>query len=262
MITLGVDVGTRFLKIAIVEDQALLGTACLEMNRRFKSVFGEALDLAITDAKKISGRRIRKMFIRRMVATGYGAHLVKKAYSVAEDAACTAKGAWALNLYATHAIDAGGFFIRAITLEDRGSVKKASVNDKCAAGSGKFLEMIAQILEIPFHEISTYAMAAVDPFPLTNSCAVFAESDVISQINSGRSPQDMIAGVIQSIVRKTETLLYDGKEGGDVCVMGGLASVPAYVTFLKNMTGLRVIVPPMNPRLVTAYGAALIAGER
>ena len=72
----------------------------------------------------------------------------------------------------------------------------------------------------------------------------------------------MIAGVLQSIVHKTETLIYGGKEIEEVCVVGGLACVPSYIAFLENITGCRVIVPPMNPRLVTAYGAALIAGER
>ncbi|MBU0994578.1 MAG: hypothetical protein KJ737_18950 [Proteobacteria bacterium] len=259
MITAGIDVGTRFLKIAIVEDSRLLGASCLEMNRQFKKVFNAGLDMAVDDAERQSGHRIKKRHIKKMMATGYGAHLVKKANRIVKESVCSALGAHALNPNIKTVINAGGFFIRVVTLGDNGLPKEEAINEKCAAGSGKFLEMIAGAIDMPFNQISFHAGRSESPFTLTNSCAVFAESDVISQLNAGCLPEDIIAGVIQSIVNKTITLLNSANAVSPVCVTGGLAEVSFYTSLLSEMTGHEIVIPDIHPQLLPAYGAALAA---
>jgi (R)-2-hydroxyacyl-CoA dehydratese activating ATPase len=259
MLNAGVDVGTRFLKICIAEDGELLGYACNEMGGDFRGLYKKVLAEALEGAGLKKGARIRPGSLKRIVATGYGAHLVKKASFSINDISCTARGVFAMDPGIRTVIDAGGLFLRIIEIDRNGFAGYSRVNEKCAAGSGRFLEMVSEAVEVPFESISDHALSSSSPFAVTNSCAVFAESDIISHVNAGRAAADILAGVIESIASKTVTLLESADAGDVIAVVGGLSRVRAYVDFLRKLSGRDMVTLPVDPRILAAYGAALIA---
>ena len=147
-----------------------------------------------------------------------------------------------------------------VTLDDHGFPADSSINEKCAAGSGRFLEMISTSLGVDFDAISNHCRQAASPFQISSSCAVFAESEVISQVNAGVGSSDILAGVVNSVASKTQTLLDGLDPQGEIAICGGLARVDAFVTALESSTGRTIRKLPQDPQLTAAFGAAIIAG--
>jgi (R)-2-hydroxyacyl-CoA dehydratese activating ATPase len=259
MITAGVDVGTRFLKWCIVEDDKLLGYSCLELDGRFDLVYKDGMQIAIKMAEEKNSIKIKKRDIKKIIATGYGSHLVKKAAYSLSEGVCIARGTNTLNKNIRTVIDSGGLFLRIIIIDNNGFLEKEYVNEKCASGSGKFLEMIAAAVEIPFDEISEYAIKAEKPFVITNSCAVFAESDIISEVNKGRNREDVIASVINSIAGKVVTLLDSGEAKELIVFSGGLSKIDAYIDSIKKAYNKNMIFLDIDPQVIGAFGAGVLA---
>jgi len=262
MIQAGIDVGTRFLKICVAEDGSPPGFACREMRGRFHELYDAVLHEAIADASAKTGTRLRPRDVKRTVATGFGAHLVKKARRTVSDAVSTARGVRAVKPEVRTIVDAGGLFIRVIEIGDTGLPSSVLVNEKCAAGSGRFLETVSAAMGVPFPSISDHAGASTSPVGITSSCAVFAESDIISLLNAGGNTTDILAGVVDSIAAKTVTLIEAAGTGSDIALVGGLALVGAYAASLRRLSGRNIIALPMDPRMAGAYGAALLARDK
>ncbi len=262
MIAAGVDVGTRFLKVCIAGPGGLLGSSCRPMNGNFKALYRTVFAEAMAVAGSAGGKALKRREVKAIIATGYGAHLVTEASSALNEGVCIARAAHELDRRVRTVIDAGGLFIRITTVGPGGFAEHSSVNEKCAAGSGKFLEMISEAVEVPFEAISGCAESSDDPFPITAGCAVFAESDVISHINGGRSAHDILAGVINSIASKAVTLLESAGADDIIAVTGGLCRVPAFVASLRRMSGREIITLPMDPQVLAAFGGAMIAQGR
>ncbi len=253
MITAGVDVGTRFIKVCVTDGERLLGSACAEMGPRFDAIIRSLLKEARVQAQ--AGR----WEIKKIVATGFGGHLVKKAAFTLGEAACTAKATFFFNRDVRTALDLGGLFITIATIDENGFLETTHVNERCAAGSGKFLEMVAEAAEVPFTGISSCAAASRQPYSFSSSCAVFAESEIISQINAGMKRSDVLAGVIRAIASKAASLI-DGAGAKDrIALIGGLSKIPAIKDTLTELTGREITTLPIDGQLVAAFGAALIA---
>jgi predicted CoA-substrate-specific enzyme activase len=253
MITAGIDVGTRFVKVCLTDGNIILGSSFNEIKRDIEKVVKDTF----ADALKSGG--IKKREVKKTISTGYGAHLVRMAEYPIHDPACIARAAHTLNPTIKTVIDIGALFIRIISINENGFSDAHYENDLCAAGSGKFLEVIANVLEIPFSQISEYCLKAENPYVISSSCAVFAESEIISQINSGANSSDIIAGVVESIVHKATSLL--GKSGilEKISLTGGVAKIPAFANALKKSTGKEIVFLPIDPQMMSAYGAALLA---
>lgn len=262
MITAGVDIGTRFLKISIVDEETLLGFICRELKGDFKKLYSQAFHDLLETISLNKGRKVKGTSVKKTVVTGYGYCLLKKKCCYINESACTARGVRELKNEACTIIDAGGFFLRVIGISSSGEVEETCTNEKCATGSGKFLEMAAESVHVDIDKISEYAETATKPFLITNSCAVFAESDVISEVNRGGTPEDILAGVIDSIALKTMTLLESPFFAEPFYVTGGLSSIKYFTERLKQKCGRDV--HPLefaDPRAVTSFGAALLARE-
>jgi predicted CoA-substrate-specific enzyme activase len=158
-------------------------------------------------------------------------------------------------------IDGGALFVRSSTLSPEGHVVDRAVTEKCAAGSGRFLEMVAGSLRVPLEEVSDVASTAATPYRMSNSCAVFAESEVISRVNQGVPGPELLAGILVAIAEKALTLASRSEATPPVVVVGGLGHIPAFMKALGEVLGHQVSVIPMDPQLAAAYGAALIAGQ-
>ncbi len=256
MIALGYDIGTRFVKTCIVEDTRILGFALSEaggdINKTIDYVTKTALDMA----------DLKKRNIKTIGATGYGAEFVKKASFHTGEEYCLAKAVHGLDNTVNMVVDIGGLFIHVVTINNNGSMSDHCKNDICAAGSGKFLEMISEAVGIPISSISEYALNSSNPYSLTNSCAVFAESEVITQVNAGADNADIIAGVIYSIASKTETLINRIGTKDKLAVVGGVAKIEAFQVILEKVLGTKITRLSVDYQIAAAYGAALHALNR
>ena len=253
MISAGIDAGTRSLKVCVVDGDILLGYAYKNMEADFRGLIKETFKIALDMAG------IKKRAIKKTAVTGYGNRLIKKADLFIKEPGCMARGAFILNPAIRSVIDVGGLFINVVNINEAGFFEDSQVNETCAAGSGKFLEMISAAAGISIESVSDYAGSSENPYKLTSSCAVFAESDIISSLNSGVAGQDILAGVIQSIANKAFTLFRSARAQGPVALTGGLVRVPLFVSMLQEMMDAEIVSLPVPPQLIAAYGAALLA---
>jgi (R)-2-hydroxyacyl-CoA dehydratese activating ATPase len=254
MITVGIDVGTRFVKTCVVRDGILVGSAIDEIKKNIYRVIRESY----RRARRQAG--IHRFRVDRLASTGFGAELVRRSIATRQEI-CMVRAVQAFDPSARTVIDIGSLFIRIARVGEAGRVLDSCVNEKCAAGSGRFLEMIAEAMGIPVTQVSDVAARAGDPFKFTNGCAVFAESEIISELNKGRSGADILSGMIRSIASKIQTMLERLQALGPFALIGGVASISYLTLALGEITGARILSLPLSPQLMLAYGAALVASE-
>ncbi|MBN2724016.1 MAG: hypothetical protein JXR95_08115 [Deltaproteobacteria bacterium] len=256
MITAGFDIGTKYVKICIVKDGEITGYDIRQLVGSFSKVMKSSYKAAL-DKAGIFGFQVRNK-----TACGFGANLVKNADFIVDVESSIAHTAYRLNPETRTVIDAGALFLNICSLSKDGMILDRAENEKCAAGSGKLLDMITSALEVPIDEISNVCSESVKPYKMSNSCAVFAESEVISRVNLGDNTSDILAGIIISIVEKSKTMYSRINAHGPVSVTGGLAHIPFFTLKLKEILNCELIPLKINPSLAGAFGAALIGAEK
>jgi len=255
----GIDAGMRLVKLCLVGRTTIFASRCFEMDANFERRCSDALAACAHEAVSAgfsSGR------IRSITATGYGASLVRRARAHAAEDACIAAAALGTSSPARSVIDAGGLFIKIHRIAENGRATETVTSEKCAAGSGRFLEIAAQALKMPFEALAGMDLADASPFHITGSCAVFAESELISRIGRGTPARDILAGVVRSLALKTVTLMDHAGAADPVAITGGLSSVTVYVDMVRKISGREITILQPGPVLTSAYGAALIGASR
>ena len=184
--------------------------------------------------------------------------MVKKAAYTLGEAACTARASFFLDCNVRTVIDMGGLFITVSTIDQNGFLETTNVNERCAAGSGKFLEMVAEAVGVPFTMISSLASQSTQPYSFSSNCAVFAESEIISQVNAGMKSSDVLAGVIRAVASKAASLIDGAGAEDSIALIGGLAKIPAVREMVSELTGRKMITLPIDGQSVAAFGAALL----
>ena len=158
-------------------------------------------------------------------------------------------------------IDVGGQSTKVIKLDEAGRAVDFVVSEKCAAGSGRFLQVIARVLGVPLEEIGPLSLKATKVVKLTTSCAVFSESEAISRIAEGENKEDILAGVHAAIASKIVSLVERARTDGDCSITGGGAKDIGLVKAVEEKIACRLLVPE-EPQITAALGAALIAWDR
>ena len=195
-----------------------------------------------------------------LTLTGYGRQLVDFADKQVTEISCHGLGARFLEPATRAVIDIGGQDSKVIRLNEDGSVKNFVMNDKCAAGTGRFLDVMSRVLEIGLQEMGDAHFKADCPANVSSTCTVFAESEVISQLSKGVSKENIAAGVHRSIASKACSLVYRvGMEEKDV-MCGGVAQDKGVVDAIEQELKKKILVAD-NPQTTGALGAALIAFE-
>ncbi len=254
MYTMGVDVGSASSKVVILEDGerivvekvVQLGTGSTGPQR------------VLEEALQASGLKMEDM--TRVVATGYGRFSFEQADRQVSEISCHAKGIYHLVPSARTIIDIGGQDAKAIKLDERGGVSQFFMNDKCAAGTGRFIDVMARVLEVTISEMQDYDAKATAVAPISSTCTVFAESEVISQLSQNTPKENIIAGVHASVAVKACGLANRGGVTPDVVMSGGVAQNAGVVRAISKELKQPVIVAP-NPQVAGALGAALFAYE-
>ena len=196
-----------------------------------------------------------------VISTGYGRARVELAIKSVTEITCHSVGVHHINPNIRLLIDVGGQDAKAIRIGPSGRPEDFELNDKCSAGTGRFLEVMARVLEVSLDDLGPLALQSKKPSSISSTCTVFAESEVIGHIGAGESAADIAAGVHVSMVSKISALSKRVGVQEPVCVTGGVALNPAFVYYLSKQLGTELWVPE-DPQLTGALGAAVIALEK
>ena len=241
----GIDIGSTASKVVVLDDEKLVKSFCIPTGWNSKET-----------AKSILQRLQDDGLSENMscAATGYGRICVDYADKVIREITCHAKGAYALFGVDGTVIDIGGQDTKIISLEN-GMVRDFLMNDKCAAGTGKFIEVMANRLGTDFEEL--YALASMgDSLSISSMCTVFAESEVISYIGSGEKRENIAAGVIDSVANKVINLSQKHGLLGEIMLTGGLSYTPYFIELMSQKLGKKIHTHHLG-RYAGAIGAAI-----
>ena len=206
---------------------------------------------------------IRKEDIVRIVTTGYGRAYIDSGDDSITEITCHAKGAHYLNPNVRTVIDIGGQDIKAISIDENGAVKNFLMNDKCAAGTGRFLEMMARTLGLSLEEMSTRGLEWKENVVISSMCTVFAESEVVSLVAQNKDVADIIHGLNVSVASKVGALAarLGKKNPGEYMMTGGVARNKGIIQALEEKLGAKLYICD-EAQLCGALGAALFAYEK
>lgn len=252
---LGIDLGSGYSKAVVCEEGMVRSHAVMLSGGNYRDTARAVSEEALQNAG------LSRSDIRYTMATGYGAGMVDFADGTMTDISCHGSGIHHIFPAARTLIDIGAQFSRAIRINEEGKVTFFIMNEKCAGGSGKFLQIIARILKIGVEEISALSLTASKPVEFTTGCAVFAESEAVSRIAEGTLPADILAGIHNAMASKIVTLVTRIGLEEECAVTGGGAKDRGLVNAIGVELGTGVLVAE-EPRITAALGAALLASER
>ena len=248
----GIDIGSTATKVVVLSDGAVVDRFTLPTGWSSKETAGEVSRRLAASGYPVTGEM-------RVIATGYGRVSVAYAARTVTEISCHGRGGYALMGRDCTVVDIGGQDTKVITVEN-GMASSFLMNDKCSAGTGKFLEIMANRLGVDMAELFDMAEKG-EPLAISSMCTVFAESEVISHIGAGERREDIAAGVVDSVVNKVGGLCLRHQIRGDVILTGGLCDCAYLVKRLSAKIKAPVHSDPMG-RYAGALGAALIACGR
>ena len=254
MYTMGIDVGSSSSKAVILRDGREVVAEAVVQAGTGSSGPGRVLG----EVTARSGLTIRDMGF--ILATGYGRSALPMADKQMSEITCHAKGVFFEEPAARTIIDIGGQDVKAIALTEQGTIRQFYMNDKCAAGTGRFLEVMSRVLEVGLDEMAAYHFRSQRPAPVSSTCTVFAESEVISLLSQGVAKEDIIAGVHFSVAAKACALAQRVGVRDAVVLTGGVGQNSGVADAIQKELGQRILVA-RDPQLTGALGAALLAYE-
>jgi predicted CoA-substrate-specific enzyme activase len=254
MIAAGVDIGSLTAKAVVLKDGDIAGYAVVPAGPDVTAVAGRALARALEKAG------LTQSELKCVVATGYGRAKVPLAGRSMTEITCDARGTHYLCPEAGMVIDIGGQDSKAISLDVSGRVIDFAMNDKCAAGTGRFLEVMARALEVELDRLGPVSLGHRKAVVISSMCTVFAESEVVSLIAEGCAREDILNGLHQAIAGRISAMAQGLRVARTVMLAGGVAKNTGVVKALEDKLKVKVKVPP-EPQIVAALGAAICAQE-
>ena len=252
MISVGIDVGSITAKAAVVQDGRILSDQLIFTGYNARSAAKSVFEVAIDQAG------IESTAVDRIISTGYGRKSVANADKAVTEITCHAAGAHFLDPTVRSVIDIGGQDSKAITLNESGNVEDFAMNDKCAAGTGRFLEVMARALEVDLVDLGELSIQSNQPAKITSLCTVFAESEVISLIAQGEERENIVAGLHEAIAVRVVAMASRTSLRPPIMMTGGVAKNSGVVKALERKLGQEIVVTQFS-QLTGAIGAALLA---
>lgn len=252
MLTAGVDIGAASAKIVILRD----GQVLVRIIQPTGHDVVQTADRVVEEALKQAGLSLGDL--DHVIATGYGRDSVSVAREAISEIICHARGASWLIPGARTVIDIGGQDSKAIRVDDRGNVTDFVMNDRCAAGTGRFLEVMARALNLEMEELGEISSMSEAPCAISSVCTVFAETEVVSLRAQRRTRQDIVAGIHRAIARRVSSMMAQMGHEEPVVFTGGVARNAGVRRALEQELGTVIVVPP-EPQITGALGAALLA---
>ena len=255
MKTLGIDIGSQNIKAVVLEDESISGSSIMLLGDDIEAGARTALEGAL-------GQAVPNLDGLTILATGVGAKQISFTRQQKSITTCLARGIHRLYPSVRMVIDMGAETTTVVKLNERGRLADWANHDKCASGTGLFLQQMAKLMGITLDEMALLSFQAHSRADITSTCAVFAESEVISHVH--RDPptpkEDIVAGIYFSVVSRVISLCKRVGIEKDVAVTGGVALNSGLVSILEQELGFKVLKPEA-PQIVAALGAAIIARE-
>jgi predicted CoA-substrate-specific enzyme activase len=212
--------------------------------------------------KALEGLDIGLDDIDYAIGTGYGKLNISFAQETISELACIAMGAFDINPKVRMVIDIGGQDAKVLKVDDMGRVSDFVLNDKCASGTGRFLEDIARVLEVGMEDMGALALQSENPAQISSQCSVFAKSEVVSLIAENIVNTDIAAGISEAISSRTASMVHRLNAEEEALMSGGVAKNERVVKDIEDKIGIRLIPYSTDPQLVCALGAALHAQKK
>jgi (R)-2-hydroxyacyl-CoA dehydratese activating ATPase len=257
MLVGGCDVGSATGKAVIMRNGDVISYEIIPSTTKPEVTARTVMDMAL---KKAGVSSISELDY--IVGTGYGRLKVPFANENISEITCHARGAqWLLPTVRT-VVDIGGQDCKVMSLGENGKVLEFVMNDRCAAGTGRFFEAMARVLDCGLQGLSELALQGKNPATISSQCSVFAESEVVTLVNEGKELSDIVAGLHASIASRLNSMVRKVGLVEDVVLTGGCAKNDGLAKALEEKLGMSVKKLPIDPQIVGAIGAALIAAER
>lgn len=254
MLVCGMDVGAATAEAVIFDNSNMIAYSILPTGHSVKIIADKVVKHALDKAK------LSVSTFDYVVSTGWGRHSVSFANKAVTEIICHGKGAKFLIPSTRTVVDIGGQDSKVISLDESGNVNNFVMNDKCAAGTGRFLEVMANVLEVPLENMGEISLASQNPCSISSTCTVFAETEMVFLRAEGKERDDLIAGIHNSVASRVYVL---GKSLGyikDIVFTGGVAKNIGVKIAFERLIGMEMLLPEES-QIVGAIGAALIAQE-
>ena len=257
MLVGGCDVGSATGKAVIMRNAEVISYEIIPSTTKPEVTARTVMDMAL---KKAGLSSISELDY--IVGTGYGRLKGPFANENISEITCHARGAqWLLPTVRT-VVDIGGQDCKVMSLAENGRVLEFVMNDRCAAGTGRFFEAMARVLDCGLQGLSELALQGKNPATISSQCSVFAESEVVTLVNEGKELSDIVAGLHASIASRLNSMVRKVGLVEDVVLTGGCAKNDGLAKALEDKLGVTVKKLPLDPQIAGAIGAALIAAER
>lgn len=256
MIAAGCDVGSLTTKAVVLNGSAILGYAIIPSTFKPEESGRKVLDMALDRAN------LSREDIAFCVGTGYGRERMSFVDKAVSEIACHARGAHFLLPSVRTVIDIGGQDCKAVRLDAKGNILKFVTNDKCAAGTGRFLEVMAKLLQVSLEELGKLSSRAEEPLVIASTCTVWAQAEVIHHLNAKKTTADIAAAVNQAMAGRVAVLARSVGIEKDVSITGGVAKNTGVMSAMEKLLGARLRRLRIDPQLIGALGAAVHAREK
>jgi len=255
MITAGCDIGSLTAKAVILQDRKMLASEVILASAQPEKSAIEVMKRAVEKAG------IKMEDIEYCVGTGYGRKHIPLMDSLESEIACHGRGAvWQVPSART-VVDIGGQDAKAIRVDEKGNVERYVYNDKCASGTGRFLEIIADSLDIKLDDMGAISGRSSEKLTLSNQCVVFAETEIISLVNEGKEIADIISALHQAVANRAASLARGILVAPDAVMTGGVAKNSGMFAAFQKALGVKLHRVD-NPQINGALGAALFAADK
>lgn len=255
----GCDAGSTYTKCVIIDENGEIKSSVTKKSRINPVLSAkDALDEAVSKLDDLNSAQD----LAYLIGTGYGRNKVPFADENISEISCHAMGVHVSNPEVKAVIDIGGQDVKGIAIDTDGTVLNFAMNDKCAAGTGRFFEAMANAFEMPLDEFSKLALKAKNVIPITAQCTVFAESEVISLVGEGKPMEEIAAGIEMSVAKRCFVMAKKAGAVDSITLTGGCAKNDGLKAAIEKVLKLKVIDLEIDPQLMGALGAAEFARHK
>ena len=256
MICAGIDAGSRAIKIVLIDVDSLevVTSGVMDQGTEHDALARQLL------RKLVKNSNIRLEDISRIIATGYARNNISISDATVTEITCHACGVHHLVPDAMTVIEIGGQDSKVMQLNADGIVQDFAMNDRCAAGTGHFLEMVAVRLGVELEKLGDMAKRSLEPVAISNTCAVFAETEILALLTSGTAPENIVSGIEASVATRITSLAARALST-PIVFTGGVALISSMADALESALGSSVSVAP-EPQMTGALGAAILASQK
>lgn len=256
MIFGGIDVGSLTGKAVLLEDKQIMAYKVVRVKKTPVETAEKVLDLVLEE----SG--IKKENITFIVTTGYGRDNIPFSNKSVTEITCHGMGAHFLLSSVRTVIDIGGQDCKVIAIDRTGKLVDFFMNEKCSAGTGRYLEIMAAILHVSLSELGTISLKSKAPINIKSTCSIYAQAEVLQFVSAGYKKENVAAGINKAMAERVHSMAKRVKFKKEIVISGGVAKNIGVVRYLEDMLKVKFLKMPVDPQIVGALGAAVIAEQR